>query len=310
MQADNIVNNTSENADERQNEGLDKVKFTTVANDAPKEGYSDNPDDLAKVLEIPVQEVEENTSSSENPFDVLEGMQPKASSEKTDSNGGSAPEDDMDVESHLFDDPDAMADLGVELIDMVFVYSAMGIAGDFTDEGEKRFSVSAARKKRLKDPLKKILRNREMKMKPEAILVIMILIMYAPGIWKAFQEKQAKKKAEKQKKEQAAKDQQRRRQMAEKQVTLDEIQKDLKGKPGRPAGSLDSVPRGKGKAAVQKGSKEEDYLKAWALKQKGKTYKEIAEHFGKSSEGTAHTWVKKGKEIAEGKQNDQEDGKE
>lgn len=310
MQDNNTSNNTSDNANETQNESIDKLAFKTVADDSPKEGYSDDPEDLAKVLEIPVQEVEEKTGASENPFDVLEQMQ---SSSGRDSSGADSSDDPnrsqegVDVEDHLFDDPEAMADLGVELIDMVFVYSSMAIVGDFSDEGEKRFSVSQARKKRLKDPLNKILKQREMKMKPEVILIVMILIMYGPGIWKAVEERQAKRKAKKKQKEQESINLKRREDMNRNQVTLDQIQNDLKGKPGRPKGSMDSVPRGKGKAAVVKGSREEEYLKAWALKKKGRTYKQIAEELGKKSEGTAHNYVKKGKEIEEKTQGDGEE---
>lgn len=132
--------------------------------------------------------------------------------------------DDFEGEDdeYMFDDHVLMADMGVEIIDLLIVTGCQAIAKDFGNE--EKYSVSQARKNRLKRPLAMLLKKRDKKLPPEVMFVITIIGVYAPVMITAVQERQRKAKAEQNKK-------------------MQEQEQPQVKKKGRPKGSKDSKPR-------------------------------------------------------------------
>lgn len=143
---------------------------------------------IADALKIPVEDKSGVEQEEESAEDVLEGSGPVRSGEDMS---------DEDVESELFQDHELMADIGVELLDMVFVYSAMAIAGE---KDEKPFEVSSQKKNRIKKPLAMLLKQRQTGVSPEFMVIVMVLAVYSPVMIKAVKERSKKKELKKKEK--------------------------------------------------------------------------------------------------------------
>jgi len=140
---------------------------------------------LADALKIPVEEKSSVGGEEESADDVLEG-------ERVLSSDDDGPE----LDSELFEDHELMADIGVELIDIVITTSAKAIGGG--DESD--YSVSQARRNKLKKPLGMLLKQREVGVSPEVMVIVMVGVIYSPVVIKAFSDRKKKKQEEAKKK--------------------------------------------------------------------------------------------------------------
>ena len=122
----------------------------------------------------------------------------------------------------MFSDHALMAEMGVEIIDLLMTTGAMAIAKDFGNE--EKYSVSDYRKAKLKKPLAMLLEKRGKTLPPEVMFVLVIIGVYAPTMMTALQERQRKAKAEEAQYQQ-------------------EQEAQIVKKKGRPKGSKDSKPR-------------------------------------------------------------------
>ena len=161
-------------------------------------------EDLINALKIPVQndgkdreEIDQNKIVDEPEFEDVE------SSIDDDDNLGFDDDDDLNfgedmgssLENELFEDSDLMAEIGVELIDLLIVNGCQALAKDWGNED--KYSVSDRKKSKLKKPLAQLLRKKGTKIEPEYIFGVMVLVMYAPKVIEAVQQRKAnKQKAE------------------------------------------------------------------------------------------------------------------
>jgi hypothetical protein len=122
----------------------------------------------------------------------------------------------------MFSDHVLMAEMGVEIIDLLMTTGAMAIAKDFGNE--EKYSVSDYRKSKLKKPLAMLLEKKGKTLPPEVMFILVIIGVYAPVMMTAMQERQRKNAEDKQKKK-------------------DKIDQETPKKKGRPKGSKDSKPR-------------------------------------------------------------------
>ena len=160
-------------------------------------------DSLTKILNVPTETISPDRPN-ESREDVLEGFSGSRSSEPNWSGGPNAggnfkesyEQEEFGAgidESTLFEDNELLAQIGVELIDMMMTYGAMAIAKDW--ENEEKYAIKEKRKKRLEAPLQKILENRQVKTAPELVFSFMLIVTYSPMMVMAVQERR-KKKAE------------------------------------------------------------------------------------------------------------------
>jgi hypothetical protein len=122
----------------------------------------------------------------------------------------------------MFSDHVLMAEMGVEIIDLLMTTGAMAIAKDFGNE--EKYSVSDYRKSKLKKPLAMLLEKKGKTLPPEVMFILVIIGVYAPVMMTAMQERQRKNAEDKQKKK-------------------NKIDQETPKKKGRPKGSKDSKPR-------------------------------------------------------------------
>jgi len=198
------------------------------------------------------------------------------------------------------------------MIDMLMTYGAMAIAKDWDDE--KKYSIKEARKKKLRDPLAKILESREVKTAPELVFAFMIVVSYSPIMITAVQERRRKKNSPSKKvnrpipSAQAVVTEPKRRDDDEEEWTVgaslasqiqqpSEEEEDAmaemmakmqpKKKSGRPVGGTDLKPR----VALSEEDRQKQINKAKALRKDGKSFSAIAKELN-VSEGTATRWVR------------------
>jgi len=160
-------------------------------------------DSLTKILNVPTETISSD-KTTETKEDVLSGFDYPDQNEPV--GGGSrnfkGGEDDfydsesdggprLD-ESSLFEDNELLAQIGVELIDMMMTYGAMAIAKDW--DNEEKYAIKEKRKKRLEAPLQKILENRQVKTAPELVFAFMLIVSYSPVMIMGVQERRRKKK--------------------------------------------------------------------------------------------------------------------
>ena len=176
------------------NEALGISPETVAQENESKEVYNDAENDISQqslidALNIPVQENVETQKESEptvfekSPDDDFDDLDDDFK-DTLNSGGSSGLGDDMDF---LFDDYKLMAEMGVEILDMVMCNGAMMVANDWGNE--EKYKVSEARKKKIKRPLELLLAKREKKVSPEVMFFIAVAVVYAPMYITAFQEK-------------------------------------------------------------------------------------------------------------------------
>lgn len=230
---------------------------------------------LTAALGIPVEDKSNQGGPEEKPEDVLEG-------EDSSSDEG---EEGEGLEEELFGDHELMADIGVEVIDMAFTFSAMAIAGD---SDEQKFSVSAQRRNRIKKPLALLLKNREVSVSPEVMVLVMILTVYAPVMIKAVKVRAEKKKSAKK--------------FAKNAKSLSELRREEiinQAKEYR-ASQANEAPivninreekKPEEKPRTTRADREKLQDKAYLMKKQGKTYSEICAEMN-ISESTAIRYIK------------------
>ena len=157
-------------------------------------------DELVSVLKIPMADAKVETEPEVHNalFDSPENNDPEFEDEEEEENLNdkyfkSESEDDFD--SEFFEDETLMAEMGVEIIDLGMQTLAMGIAKDF--DNPEKYAVSEYKKKKIKKPLELLLRKRGAKVSPEVMFGVVLLVVYAPTLITAVQERREKMKAKK-----------------------------------------------------------------------------------------------------------------
>jgi|DEB0MinimDraft_10_1074344.scaffolds.fasta_scaffold17122_1 hypothetical protein len=286
---------------------------TTETRDFIDSDSSDIAQSLTSILSVPTESVNTTEQATETREDVL-GLNTGRPKRDVDDEGGFSGFDDLGSEesSALFEDNELLAEIGVEMIDMLMTYGAMAIAKDWDDE--KKYSIKEARKKKLRDPLAKILESREVKTAPELVFAFMIVVSYSPIMITAVQERRRKKNSPSKKvnrpipSAQAVVTEPKRRDDDEEEWTVgaslasqiqqpSEEEEDAmaemmakmqpKKKSGRPVGGTDLKPR----VALSEEDRQKQINKAKALRKDGKSFSAIAKELN-VSEGTATRWVR------------------
>jgi len=286
---------------------------TTETRDFIDSDSSDIAQSLTSILSVPTESVNTTEQATETREDVL-GLNTGRPKRDVDDEGGFSGFEDLGSEesSALFEDNELLAEIGVEMIDMLMTYGAMAIAKDWDDE--KKYSIKEARKKKLRDPLAKILESREVKTAPELVFAFMIVVSYSPIMITAVQERRRKKNSPSKKvnrpipSAQAVVTEPKRRDDDEEEWTVgaslasqiqqpSEEEEDAmaemmakmqpKKKSGRPVGGTDLKPR----VALSEEDRQKQINKAKALRKDGKSFSAIAKELN-VSEGTATRWVR------------------
>ena len=206
-------------------------------------------EELVKVLKIPMQEAEvEGKSSSvkEALFSSPESPEPEFEEEEEEENLNDkyfdSDSSDDDLDSMFFEDEELMSEMAVEIIDLGMTTMAQAIAKDF--DNPKKYSVSEYKKNKIKKPLRLLLKKRGVKVSPEIMFGVTLLVIYAPIMVLAVQERKAKANPPTDIAEEIP-------EHIEK-VNAEEIRKkyqsptpmpEVKKKGGRPKGSKDKKPR-------------------------------------------------------------------
>ena len=289
------------------------ASVTTETRDFIDSDSSDIAQSLTSILSVPTESVNTTEQATETREDVL-GLNAGRPKRDSDDEGGFSGFEDLGSEesSALFEDNELLAEIGVEMIDMLMTYGAMAIAQDWDDE--KKYSIKEARKKKLRDPLAKILESREVKTAPELVFAFMIVVSYSPIMITAVQERRRKKNSPSKKvnrpipSAQAVVTEPKRKDDDEEEWTVgpslasqiqqpSEEEEDAmaemmakmqpKKKSGRPVGGTDLKPR----VALSEEDRQKQINKAKALRKDGKSFSAIAKELN-VSEGTATRWVR------------------
>ena len=269
---------------------------------------------LTSILNVPTETISAD-ATSESKEDVLEGFGSPEPSQDSSSKSGGDFDDFADMggeDSPFFEDNELLAQIGIELIDMMMSYGAMAIAQDF--DNEDKYAIKDKRKKKLEAPLRKILENREVKTSPELVFAFLMIVTYSPVMITAVQERRDKKKAKEDFKNPVP---------SQRGVTSNPLKNSVaddfsvipspksnvevgndgddalaqmlsemkpKRKSGRPVGSTDLTPR----KNLDDNEREGQIQKAKALRKDGWSFARIGKELG-VSEGTATRWVRNAK---------------
>ena len=264
---------------------------------------------LTSILNVPTETIT-TEKTDEDKRDVLEGFGSPEPSQDKEGKGGGDFDDFTNLgggeDSPFFEDNELLAQIGIELIDMMMCYGAMAIAKDF--DNEDKYAIKDKRKKKLEEPLRKILENREVKTSPELVFAFMMIVTYSPVMITAVQERREKNNAKKQPTANPAPSQ---RSVITNPTTDnpsvmpsskddvevgnkddDALGKMLAGmqpkrKSGRPVGSTDLKPR----KNLDDNERERQIEKAKALRKDGWSFARVGKELG-VSEGTATRWIR------------------
>ena len=157
-------------------------------------------EELVSVLKIPMADANVEHEMPDVHSAVFDGQEEEEEDEIETENlndkyfGSSDEEEDFD--STFFEDEKLMAEMGVEIIDLGMQTLAMGIAQDF--DNPEKYAVSDYKKNKIKKPLELLLRKRGAKVSPEVMFGVVLLVVYAPTMILAVQERKEKMKAKKQ----------------------------------------------------------------------------------------------------------------
>ena len=117
---------------------------------------------LQSILNVPTETISADTTS-ETKEDVLQGFGKGAdqhdpiSPDSDGDYGGGEDFSDLGEDSGLFEDNELLAQIGVELIDMMMTYGAMAIAKDW--DNEERYSIKEKRKRSWRLPCRRFWRT-------------------------------------------------------------------------------------------------------------------------------------------------------
>lgn len=150
-------------------------------------------DALRAILNVPLEEAGSSTKKKpmEVPPDPLGGATSERSGSSFDDLLGD--DDDMQGIGEMFDDVDALAEFGVEILDLGMNYAAQAISGDWGQDD--KYAIPETRKRKLRKPLAALLKKRSPKVSPELAFAIFVLGAYTPVLLLAYQERQRKRKA-------------------------------------------------------------------------------------------------------------------
>ena len=178
---------------------------TEIVSEKPEPTISE--EELTRVLKIPMQEAQ--TEETTNPvkealFSSPESPEPEfeeEEEEKEDLNEkyfGDSSDDmsDDDIDGVFFEDEELMSEMAVEIIDLGMTTMAQAIAQDF--DNPKKYAVSDYKKNKIKKPLRLLLQKRGVKVSPEIMFGVTLLVVYAPMMVLAVQERKAKRNAQQQ----------------------------------------------------------------------------------------------------------------
>ena len=141
VEENGVANNTSTTPEES------SASVTTETKDFIDSDSSDIAQSLTSILSVPTESVNTSEQASESREDVLGlNVGQSKSSQQGDEGGFSGFEDLGEEGGALFEDNELLAEIGVEMIDMLMTYGAMAIAKDWDDE--KKYSIKEARKKK------------------------------------------------------------------------------------------------------------------------------------------------------------------
>jgi hypothetical protein len=281
-------------------------------------------DSLTKILSVPTETIQSDATSAESKESVLRGYEVPDQNEPVNPNfksqglpKGNYSEDFDDFsnmggggddESSYFEDNELLAQIGVELIDMMMTYGAMAIARDW--DNEEKYAIKDKRKKKLEAPLQKILENREVKTAPELVFAFMLVVSYSPIMIEAVQVRRQKAKESKSGAVPAMAGEVRKPikqrdedwggysvepQPSEEVETPDDedAMADMiskmkpKRKPGRPVGATDLSTR----VTLDEEEREKQVQKAKALRKDGWAFSRIAKELN-VSQATATRWIR------------------
>jgi len=286
---------------------------TTETKDFIDSDSSDIAKSLTSILSVPTESVNTTEQATETREDVL-GLNAGRPKPESEAGGFSGFEDLGEEGSALFEDNELLAEIGVEMIDMLMTYGAMAVAKDWDDE--KKYSIKEARKRKLREPLAKILESREVKTAPELVFAFMIVVSYSPVMIMAVQERRRKKNAPEKRvnrpvrgadaivsKKTPTKPEPEEEEWTvgpslasqiqepsrEEEDAMSEMMAKMqpKKKSGRPVGGTDLKPR----VALSDEDRKRAIQKAKALRKDGKSFSAIAKELN-VSEGTATRWVR------------------
>ena len=181
---------------------------TEIVSEKPEPTISE--EELTRVLKIPMQEAqtEETTnpvkealfSSPESPEPEFEEEEEEEEeedlNEKYFGSDKSDEEIDDDIDGVFFEDEELMSEMAVEIIDLGMTTMAQAIAQDF--DNPKKYAVSDYKKNKIKKPLRLLLQKRGVKVSPEIMFGVTLLVVYAPMMVLAVQERKAKRNAQQQ----------------------------------------------------------------------------------------------------------------
>ena len=226
---------------------IEKEDNNTLENGIPREEVVKNTSekDVLQMLRIPTAESQEKgeeksfQKEAEPEFDIIRDEdEPFFSDEKeedpfaTDDQKENVEDEFSNFDDYkdmgegdadwMFSDHALMAEMGVEIIDLLMTTGCMAIAKDFGND--EKYSVPDYKKAKLKKPLAMLLEKRGKTLPPEVMFVLVVIGVYAPALFVAVQERQRKGK--------------------EAQAEAErEAQAQVVKKKGRPKGSKDSKPR-------------------------------------------------------------------
>lgn len=137
-------------------------------------------EDFRKVLNIPVEKpsekTEEKTFEKEDPFGDMLGDSDEGFEDMFDPEGEGMGE--------LFEDSEALSEMAVELLDLGMNYASQAISMDWGQD--EKYSISDARKRKLRKPLSKLLEKRAPKVSPELAFLVFVVAIYSPQLIKAY----------------------------------------------------------------------------------------------------------------------------
>ena len=159
-------------------------------------------DELVTALKIPMEDakvdsepVDVHSAVFDSEDDIEEDAEEVEEENLNDRYFEDDGESEEDFDNSFFDDSKLMAEMGVEIIDLGMQTLAMTIAQDF--DNPKKYEVSDYKKSKIKKPLELLLRKRGAKVSPEVMFGVVLLVVYAPTIITAINERKEKNKARK-----------------------------------------------------------------------------------------------------------------
>ena len=156
--------------------------------------------ELVSVLKIPMQDAKIETETpdvhsaifdgDDNDDDVDDDVETENLNDRYFDDDKTDQKSDDDFDNDFFEDEKLMAEMGVEIIDLGMQTLAMGIAQDF--DNPEKYAVSDYKKNKIKKPLELLLRKRGAKVSPEVMFGVVLLVVYAPTMISAIQERKEK----------------------------------------------------------------------------------------------------------------------